>query len=78
MRAFSIDSEIARASTLPSWVYSDPEVFAAQRERVFARSWQLVGDTDRVRVPGQVSPTLFLHAVSRCSSIFHNLVLWCF
>jgi choline monooxygenase len=63
MRDFSVDPEIARAATLPSWVYSDPEVFAAQRERVFARSWQLVGDTDRVRVPGQVSPTLFLEGM---------------
>lgn len=63
MREFSIDERIERAATLPSWVYSDPEVHAAQRERIFARSWQLVGDTDRVRVPGQVSPAVFLEGM---------------
>jgi choline monooxygenase len=63
MREFSIDERIERAATLPSWVYSDPEVYAAQRERIFARSWQLVGDSDRVRVPGQVSPAIFLEGM---------------
>src|SRR6185503_4284774 len=29
-------------------------------ERIFARSWQLVGDTDRVKVPGLVSPVTLL------------------
>lgn len=63
MRSFTIDPDITRAETLPSWVYSDAEIFDAQRERIFARSWQLVGDTDRVRVPGQVSPCYFLEGM---------------
>jgi phenylpropionate dioxygenase-like ring-hydroxylating dioxygenase large terminal subunit len=28
--------------SLPAWTYSDPEFFAAERERVFAPSWQVV------------------------------------
>jgi choline monooxygenase len=41
-------------------MYSDPTVFARQKDCVFARSWQLVGDTDQVKVPGQVQPFAFL------------------
>ena len=59
----AIEPDIRRASTLPSWVYADPEVFAASRERVFHRSWQLVGDTDRVKVPGQVVPLTLLEGL---------------
>jgi choline monooxygenase len=57
---FSVDDDIRRASTLPAWIYSDPEAYARARERVFVRSWQLVGDTDRLRAPGQVCPVTLL------------------
>ena len=57
---FEVDEDIRRASTLPAWIYSDSAVFARARERVFARSWQLVGDTDRLRSPGQVFPFALL------------------
>lgn len=53
---WSIDSDIRRASTLPAEVYSDPAYLIAARERVFSRSWQLAGDLDRVRTPGQALP----------------------
>lgn len=53
---WSVDPEIARAETLPAEVYSDPAWLAAARERVFARCWHLVGDTDRLRSPGQAVP----------------------
>ena len=59
-RALDIDPDIRRARTLPGWVYGDPGVFAAQREAVFARSWQLAADLDRVKVPGQVCPITLL------------------
>jgi choline monooxygenase len=55
-----IDADIRRARTLPAAVYTSPEVYAMARERVFARSWQLVGDADRLRVPGQVLPVTLL------------------
>ena len=57
---FEIDSDIRRASTLPAWVYSDPAVHRAARERVFVPSWQWAGDLDKVRVPGQVHPFFLL------------------
>jgi choline monooxygenase len=40
---FRIDPEVARARTLPSRFYLDPEVFAAVRETVFARCWHWLG-----------------------------------
>jgi choline monooxygenase len=60
IRRLEIEPDIRRARTLPAWVYSSPEAHAAQRERVFARSWQLACDTDRVKVPGAVCPVTLL------------------
>jgi choline monooxygenase len=60
---FRIDPEIGGASTLPGRFYSDPEVFERCRERVFARAWHLVGDTDQVKVPGQVWPVTLLEGL---------------
>jgi choline monooxygenase len=57
---FTVDQDIGKASTLPAWIYSDPEVHDRARERVFARSWQLVGDLDRMRAPGTVCPVTLL------------------
>lgn len=60
MGRFFVDPDIARAWTLPSQVYTDPAVFAEQREKVFARSWQWIGDESLVKVPGQVNPFILL------------------
>jgi len=51
-----VDPDIRRAETMPGRFYADPELFAIARERVFAPSWQAVGDLDQVKVPGQVHP----------------------
>ncbi len=61
--ALSIDPDITKASTLPARVYSDPAVHAACREKVFARSWQFIADTDSVKVPGQVNPVTLLEGM---------------
>lgn len=60
LSTLDIDPDIARAKTPPGAFYTDPEVFRAIRERVFARSWQLVADASRVEVPGAVWPFTFL------------------
>jgi choline monooxygenase len=57
---FDIDPDIRVARTLPARVYSDPEVFRLQRERVFARTWHYVGHDDLVKVAGQVHPFTLL------------------
>lgn len=57
---YEVHSEIARAHTLPSAFYTDPAIFEVCKNRVFARSWQWVGDTDSVKVPGQTYPFTLL------------------
>src|SRR2546421_10724688 len=55
-----IDDDIRRARTLPAAFYRDPAVFERVRERVFARSWQLVDGAERAAGPGSVLPFAFL------------------
>src|SRR6266508_2992299 len=57
---FDIDPDIRVAKTLPARVYSDPAVFRAQRDRVFARTWQYAAHDDVVKVAGQVYPFTLL------------------
>ena len=58
--AFTIDPDIHVARTLPARVYSDPILFRAQQDRVFARTWQYVAHDDVVKVAGQVYPFTLL------------------
>ena len=58
--AFVIDPDIRKARTLPARVYSDPTLFQAQRDRVFARTWQYAAHDDVVKVAGQVFPFTLL------------------
>jgi len=60
LRPWTIDPDVRRAETLPAEVYSDPRWYERARERVFARSWQLVADQERMRNPGQALPLFFL------------------
>ena len=53
----SIDSNIARAWTLPSHLYTEPATLAAEKERIFASSWQVVGHCDQVRNAGDYFTT---------------------
>ncbi len=57
---FEIDSDIAKASTLPSAFYTDAGLYELSKDRVFARSWQFVGDDSAVRTPGQIYPFTLL------------------
>lgn len=60
MERFDVDPDIARAHTLPGWFYADPGVYERARQRVFARSWQLIGDDGLARTPQHVHPFTFL------------------
>ncbi len=57
---FPFDPNIAGASTIPARVYTDPVFFALEQERIFARTWQLVGRTEQVRESGQFFTTSIL------------------
>jgi choline monooxygenase len=54
--AYSVDPDIELASTLPSAFYRDHGTYERVLERVFARSWQWIGDTNDVAQPGSLAP----------------------
>lgn len=60
MPRFPVDPDIARAATISKRFYTDPEVFHDAKDRIFARSWQWIADTDVAKVPGQVYPLTML------------------
>jgi choline monooxygenase len=49
---FPFDPDIKRASTLPARLYTDPVYLELERERIFARGWQLVGRREQVAEQG--------------------------
>jgi choline monooxygenase len=60
MPRFDINPDIAKAKTISSEFYLKPEYFEVSKEKIFAPSWQFIGDTDVVRDSGWVTPfTLF-------------------
>jgi choline monooxygenase len=53
----SIESDISRAWTLPAMLYTDAAVFAAEKEKIFSATWQVVGRHDQVANPGDFFTT---------------------
>ncbi|MBX9927609.1 MAG: aromatic ring-hydroxylating dioxygenase subunit alpha [Gemmatimonadaceae bacterium] len=49
---FPFDPDITRASTIPSRCYVDPLFLALEEEKVFGRTWQLVGRREQLAEPG--------------------------
>ncbi|MFI5385984.1 MAG: aromatic ring-hydroxylating dioxygenase subunit alpha [Fimbriimonadales bacterium] len=58
--SLSVDPRLEHASTLPAAFYKDPVHFESSKDRIFAKSWQWVGDLDHVKVPGAVWPFTLL------------------
>ena len=50
---FTFDPNIASAATIPSRLYVDPVYLELEQERIFARTWQLVGRAEQVAQSGQ-------------------------
>jgi choline monooxygenase len=50
---YIFDERLAYASTPPSGWYTDERVLAREMERVFGRTWQLVGRAEQAAEPGQ-------------------------
>ena len=55
--AFQVDAQIARAWTLPAPLYTDAGVFAAEKEKIFSRTWQVAGHAAQVANPGDYFTT---------------------
>ncbi|MBI3268212.1 MAG: aromatic ring-hydroxylating dioxygenase subunit alpha [Planctomycetes bacterium] len=53
---WTLSPDVRSASTLPAEFYREARYLELARERVFARCWHFVGDSDRVKVPGHVRP----------------------
>jgi choline monooxygenase len=51
-RPLAVDERLSRAATIPSWCYTRPATFAEESDRIFARTWQLVGREAQVPSPG--------------------------
>ena len=60
MSGFFIDADISRAQTIKKAFYSEERYYTEAREKIFARSWQLIGDVSMVRTPGACYPVIFL------------------
>jgi choline monooxygenase len=60
MPRFSIDSDISRAKTPDTALYTDPALFEIMKEKLFAASWQFVGSTDIVKEAGEACPFTLL------------------
>jgi phenylpropionate dioxygenase-like ring-hydroxylating dioxygenase large terminal subunit len=52
-----IDADIARAWSLPAHYYRAAEIAAAERDVIFARTWQVVGHRSRIPHPGDYFTT---------------------
>ncbi len=60
MSRYSIDKNIAKAKTISTDFYTDPSVFEESKEKIFSKCWQLVGNTNMVKEPGECHPFTLL------------------
>lgn len=60
MSRFSVKKNIAKAKTISTDVYRSGKAFEIFKEKIFASSWQFVGDTDRVKEKGNCYPFTLL------------------
>jgi choline monooxygenase len=59
----AVDADITIASTIESEFYRDEQTYALARDRIFARSWQWIGDIGDASEPGSLSPRELLPGV---------------
>jgi choline monooxygenase len=55
--ALNIDKAISRAWTLPADLYLDSDIYAAEKEAIFAHTWQVIGHHDQVKNAGDYFTT---------------------
>jgi choline monooxygenase len=57
IESLHIDPDICRAWSLPAFFYTDPSVLALEHEKIFAKTWQVVGHCHQVANPGDFFTT---------------------
>jgi choline monooxygenase len=60
MSTFFIDKNIAKAKTLDTDYYTSENYYQQSKEKIFAPSWQFVGDTHKVAQAGSAYPFILL------------------
>lgn len=60
MLDLKIAADISLAETLPAEFYRSKEIFDLSKEKIFARTWQFIGDTEIIKIPGQCYPVNLL------------------
>jgi choline monooxygenase len=60
MPSFFIDKNIAKAKTIDTAFYTDQQYYEAAREKIFASSWQFIGDAGKVKEAGDTYPFTLL------------------
>ncbi len=55
----AVTAPVESARGLPNAFYTDPQVFAAEREKIFARNWSCIGFGKDVPNPGDIRPITF-------------------
>ncbi len=52
LQALQIDADLSRAWSIPAPYYTRSEILALEREKIFSRTWQVVGHRHQVVKPG--------------------------
>src|SRR5262245_37441154 len=71
-------ASLVRSDAIHASVYTDPDIFALEMERLFARSWIFVGHESQVPRGGYYSsrigtvPVLMLRDAAGAVRVFHN------
>lgn len=78
--SFDPELPLARAATIPSRWYFDPEIYAAECRAVFGGTWQMVGRAEQVAEPGSFvtadvagEPILVVHGSDGVLRAFFNV-----
>ena len=56
MSEFIIDADIAKAKTLSTDFYISNNYFEEAKEKIFSSSWQFIGSSELVKIPGSCYP----------------------
>jgi choline monooxygenase len=60
MPSFNIDKNIAKAKTIDTDFYTQQKFYEAAKEKIFAPSWQFIGDAGKLKEPGAAYPLILL------------------
>jgi phenylpropionate dioxygenase-like ring-hydroxylating dioxygenase large terminal subunit len=60
MADFFIDADIAKAKTINTDFYTEEKFYEAAKAKIFANSWQFIGDSDLTKKSGDAYPFILL------------------